>query len=53
MPTTRKKISKKTPPFEILFPNEETIKAMKAARNGELVTAGKIDNLLASLNADD
>jgi DNA-damage-inducible protein J len=40
-------------PFEPLVPNEETIRAMKAARKGELVTVGKIDNLLASLNEDD
>lgn len=39
-------------PFEPLIPNEETIAAMRAARRGELVTAGKPDNLLASLNAD-
>ena len=39
-------------PFEPLVPNEETIAAMRAARRGELVTAGKPDNLLASLNAD-
>ena len=39
-------------PFEPLVPNEETIEAMRAARRGELVTAGKPDNLLASLNAD-
>ena len=39
-------------PFEPLVPNEETIAAMRAARRGELVTVGKPDNLLASLNAD-
>ena len=39
-------------PFEPLVPNEETIEAMRAARRGELVTVGKPDNLLASLNAD-
>ena len=27
-------------PFEPLVPNEETIKAMKTARRGDLVTAG-------------
>jgi DNA-damage-inducible protein J len=36
-------------PFEPLVPNEETI---KAARRGELVTAGPPDKPLASLNAD-
>ena len=40
-------------PFEPLVPNEETIEAMKAARRGELVTAGSIDKLLARLNEDD
>ena len=40
-------------PFEPLTPNAETIEAMRAARRGELVPAGKPDNLLASLNAGD
>jgi DNA-damage-inducible protein J len=40
-------------PFEPLVPNDETIEAMKAARRGELVTAGSPDELLASLNEDD
>ena len=40
-------------PFEPLVPNAETIEAMKAARRGELVTAGSSDKLVASLNADD
>ena len=35
------------------MPIEKTIKAMKAARRGELVTVGSTDELLASLNADD
>ena len=39
-------------PFEPLVPNEETIEAMRSARRSELVTVGKPDNLLASLNAD-
>jgi DNA-damage-inducible protein J len=39
-------------PFEPLVPNAETIEAMKAARRGELTTAGKPESLLASLNAD-
>jgi DNA-damage-inducible protein J len=39
-------------PFEPLMPNVETIEAMKAARRGELVAAGRPDQLLASLNAD-
>ncbi len=40
-------------PFEPLVPNDETIEAMKAARRGELVNVGSIDNLFAELNADD
>lgn len=37
--------------FEPLNPNAETVAAMKAARRGELVKAGKPDKLLGSLNA--
>jgi len=40
-------------PFEPLVPNDQTIKAMKAARRGDMVTVSSINNLLASLNADD
>lgn len=40
-------------PFEPLVPNVETIEAMKAARRGELVTAGSPDKLVTSLNEDD
>lgn len=39
-------------PFEPLVPNAETIEAMKAARRGEVVTAGSPDKLVASLNED-
>lgn len=45
--------AEKALPFEPLVPNAETIAAMKAARRGELVTAGSADQLLSSLNADD
>jgi DNA-damage-inducible protein J len=45
--------AEKALPFEPLIPNAETIKAMKATRRGELVTAGSPDKLLASLNEDD
>jgi DNA-damage-inducible protein J len=45
--------AEKALPFEPLVPNAETIEAMKAARRGELVPAGKSSKeLLASLNAD-
>jgi DNA-damage-inducible protein J len=40
-------------PFDPLVPNDETIEAMLAARQGKLVTIGGIDNLLTDLNADD
>jgi DNA-damage-inducible protein J len=44
---------KKALPFEPLIPNDETIRAMKAARRGELVTVGTPDRLLERLNAGD
>ena len=34
-------------------PNAETIEALKAARLGELVSAGSPDKLLESLNSED
>ena len=37
---------------EPLVPNAKTIEAMKAARRGELVTVGSIDNLMADLHAN-
>jgi DNA-damage-inducible protein J len=45
--------AEKALPFEPLNPNAETVAAMKAARRGELVKAGKPDDLLRSLNAGD
>jgi DNA-damage-inducible protein J len=39
-------------PFDPLVPNAETIEAMKAARRGEVTTAGPPEELLPSLNAD-
>jgi DNA-damage-inducible protein J len=44
--------AEKALPFEPLVPNAETVEAMKAARRGDVVTAGKPSNLLTSLNAD-
>lgn len=35
-------------PFEPLTPNAETIEAMRAARRGETIKAGKPNNLIAS-----
>jgi len=40
-------------PFDPLVPNEETIEAMKAARRGDLVEVGSVDELMADLDADD
>ena len=42
--------AEKALPFEPLVPNSETIAAMKAARQGELMTVGGVDNLLDELN---
>lgn len=46
-------VAEKALPFDPLNPNDETIEAIKAARRGELVTVGTVDNLLADLHADD
>lgn len=41
-------------PFEPLIPNEETIQAMKEAREGKkLESFGSVEDLMADLNADD
>ena len=40
-------------PFDPLVPNAETIEAMKAARRGDLVTVGDVDDLMTDLHADD
>jgi DNA-damage-inducible protein J len=40
-------------PFEPLVPNEETIAAIKEARQGNLPSFGSVDDLMADLNADD
>lgn len=48
----RRIAAEKALPFEPWVPNAKTIAAMKAARRGELTTAGKPGSLLASLNAD-
>lgn len=44
--------AEKALPFEPLVPNAQTIEAMKAARRGDLVVAGRPADLLARLNAD-
>ncbi|HTV33299.1 MAG TPA: type II toxin-antitoxin system RelB/DinJ family antitoxin [Methylocella sp.] len=40
-------------PFDPLVPNAETVEAMKAARHGEVTSAGSPKDLLKSLNAGD
>ena len=48
------KIAKeKSLPFAPLVPNTETIKAMKAARQGEMTTVRSTKKLFESLDADD
>jgi len=46
-------VADKALPFDPLVPNEETVEAMKAARRGELVTVGGVEQLMADLHADD
>jgi DNA-damage-inducible protein J len=46
-------VAERALPFDPLTPNEETVEAMKAARRGELVKIGGVENLLADLHADD
>jgi DNA-damage-inducible protein J len=40
-------------PFDPLLPNEETIKAMKEARRGNLPSFATVEELMADLNAPD
>jgi DNA-damage-inducible protein J len=40
-------------PFDPLVPNDETVAAMLAARSGDLVRVGTVDELMADLHADD
>jgi DNA-damage-inducible protein J len=40
-------------PFQPLIPNTETIEAMEAVRRGDVTTVHSVDELFASLNADD
>src|SRR3546814_16263376 len=46
-------VAEKALPFDPLVPNEGTIEAMKAARRGDLVKIGSIDELMADLHADE
>jgi DNA-damage-inducible protein J len=46
-------VAEKALPFDPLVPNAETIEAMKAARRGDVVTVGSVEDLMADLRADD
>ncbi len=46
-------VAEKALPFDPLVPNAKTIRALKAARRGELRKAANIGELMADLNADD
>jgi DNA-damage-inducible protein J len=46
-------VADKKLPFDPLIPNAETVTAMKAARRGDMVKIGGLDELLADLHADD
>jgi DNA-damage-inducible protein J len=43
-------VNEKALPFSPLVPNEKTIKAMRAARQGKLTTVGSIDALLKEID---
>jgi DNA-damage-inducible protein J len=46
-------VAERALPFDPLIPNAETVAAMKAARRGEVVKVGGIEELMADLHADD
>ena len=46
-------VAERALPFEPLMPNAETVEAIKAARKGEVVKVGSIEDLMDDLHADD
>ena len=46
-------VADKALPFDPLVPNAKTIEAMRAARRGDLLTVGGVDDLIPDLHADD
>jgi len=46
-------VAERALPFDPLIPNAETVEAMKAARRGEVVKVGSVEELMADLHADD
>jgi DNA-damage-inducible protein J len=46
-------VAERALPFDPLIPNAATVEAMKAARRGEVVKVGGVEDLMADLHADD
>lgn len=46
-------VAERALPFDPLLPNAETVEAMMAARRGDVVKVGGVDDLMADLHADD
>jgi DNA-damage-inducible protein J len=46
-------VAERALPFDPLTPNAATVEAMKAARRGEVVKVGSVEDLMADLHADD
>lgn len=40
-------------PHDLFIPNAETVAAMEAARRGDLIHAGTLEQLMVDLHADD
>jgi len=49
----KRTVAERALPFDPMTPNEETVEAMMAARRGELVEVGSVEDLLADLHAED
>lgn len=46
-------VAEKALPFEVRVPNAETVKALEAARDGDVIRAASIDALFAFEDEDD
>jgi DNA-damage-inducible protein J len=46
-------VAERALPFDPLVPNAETVDAMMAARRGDVVQVGTVEDLMADLHADD
>jgi DNA-damage-inducible protein J len=49
----KRTVAERALPFDPMTPNEETVEAMMAARRGELVEVGSVEDLMADLHAED